>query len=92
MVGTGRKLYEEGAPEANIPACVACHGPGAEGAGAAPRLAGQLWRYTNKQLKNWTRDRGDGNGSEAGVIMREIAAGMTKAQIEAVAAYLNSLR
>ena len=30
-VATGKTIYEEGLPEANVPACSACHGPEAKG-------------------------------------------------------------
>ena len=93
LVGKGRKLYQEGAPEVNVPACLACHGPAAQGIGATPRLAGQLARYTRKQLINWSRDRGRHDASSEGAaIMHKIAGGMSRSQIEAVASYLNTLR
>jgi cytochrome c553 len=31
LVGAGKRIYDEGIPEANIPACAACHGPDAKG-------------------------------------------------------------
>src|SRR5260370_42169411 len=30
-VGTGKRIYEEGLPESNVPACSACHGPHGKG-------------------------------------------------------------
>jgi cytochrome c553 len=42
LVAAGKKIYEEGLPEANVPPCASCHGPEAKGDGAFPRLAGQL--------------------------------------------------
>jgi cytochrome c553 len=50
LAAAGRKIYEEGAPDANVPACAACHGPEAKGEGAIPRLAGQLYPYMAKEL------------------------------------------
>ena len=41
-IATGRRIYEEGLPESNVPACSACHGPDAKGQDQIPRLAGQL--------------------------------------------------
>lgn len=40
LVALGRTIYYDGIPEANIVACVACHGPNAEGAAVIPRLGG----------------------------------------------------
>ena len=46
----GKQIYEEGIPDANVPACSVCHGPEAKGKGPIPRLAGQLYPYTIKAL------------------------------------------
>jgi cytochrome c553 len=45
-VAIGKKIYEEGVPEANIEPCAMCHGPDAKGQVTGPRLAGQLRKYT----------------------------------------------
>lgn len=91
LMAEGRRIYEQGVPEANIPNCVACHGPQGQGAGAAARVAGQLFRYTRKTLNNWSKERG-AEASEASQIMRTVAGNMTRSQIEAVSAYVSSLR
>jgi cytochrome c553 len=92
-VTAGSKLYNEGAPDSNVPACVACHGPDAKGTGAIPRLAGQLPAYTRNQLANWTKLRGEeANSTEETAVMSPIASNMTRSQIDAVAAYVNSLK
>jgi cytochrome c553 len=90
LVGSGRKIYQEGVPDANVPACAACHGPQAQGSGPTARLAGQLYRYTRKQLSTWSKGRG--SDTEHTAIMQTIANTMSKQQIDAVAAYLNSLK
>ena len=41
-IATGKRIYEEGLPEANVPACSACHGMQGKGQNEIPRLAGQL--------------------------------------------------
>ena len=89
LVATGRQIFQEGAPEANVPACAACHGPDAQGEGPNARLAGQLFPYTVKELKNWTSERG--SGGQAG-IMAPIARALTEQQIVAIAAYLSYLK
>jgi cytochrome c553 len=84
----GKTIYDDGLPEANVPACAACHGPDAKGEGVIPRLAGQLHSYTVGQLSNWGRQR----KNESGAIMEPIAHGLTKPQIAAVSAYLSGLK
>jgi len=92
IVATGKKLYEEGVPGANIPPCAMCHGPDAKGQSAAPRLAGQLRDYTAKTLMHWTRERcRDRANAGLSMIMEPIASGLTEPQVDAIAAYLNQL-
>jgi cytochrome c553 len=90
LVATGKKSYEEGIPEANVPACVSCHGPEAKGDRAFPRLAGQLHDYIVKTLMNWNKERGQRSG-DTSAIMTPIARNLNESQIEALAAYLNYL-
>jgi cytochrome c553 len=92
LVATGKRIYDDGIPEANIPACAACHGPDAKGDGAGiPRLAGQLYGYTLKSLANWNRERTQSSGDPAN-IMKAITHNMTRSQNAAVAAYLSYKR
>jgi cytochrome c553 len=90
-VSMGRAIYEDGIPEANLPACAACHGSEGRGNAIAPRLAGQLYSYTVRQMLNWNRDRRQGSGDldDPAVKMDIVARSMSRAQIEAVAAYLS---
>ncbi len=83
----GKKIFDEGVPNADVPACGTCHGPDAKGNGAFPRLAGQLYPYIVSQLTNWAKERAEENSN----IMARIAHGLTKPQIDAVAAYVSSL-
>src|SRR5450631_1919287 len=92
LVAAGKKIYEEGLPEANVPPCASCHGPEAKGDGAFPRLAGQLHDYIFKKLVNWSKERGqDPAKPDTSAIMEPIAHGLTEPQIAAVAAYLSYL-
>lgn len=86
---SGKKIYEEGLPASNIPACAACHGSDGRGGREIPNLAGQLFPYTIKELANWNRER---TGSASTAIMRSVTSNMTKSEIRDVAAYVNSLR
>ena len=88
----GKKIYQEGVPGTDIPACASCHGPEAKGDGAFPRLAGQLPDYILRKLVNWSKERGqDPANPDTSAIMEPIAHGLTEPQIKAVAAYLSYL-
>jgi len=92
LIPAGQKIYQQGIPDANVPACASCHGPEAKGVGAFPRLAGQLHDYIFNKLVNWSKERGqDPANPDTSAIMEPIAHGLTQLQIKAVAAYLNSL-
>ncbi len=93
LVAAGRKIYAEGVPEANVPACSACHGPEAKGKAEIPRLAGQLYPYTVKELDGWVKERGQDPGkAEIAPVMTPVAHAMSHPQITAVAAYLSYLK
>jgi cytochrome c553 len=91
LAGEGKDIYEQGVPDDNVPACQVCHGPEAKGTGPIPRLAGQLYPYTVKELANWDQERGQGANSDSSAVMRPIAHSLSKRQAEAVAAYLSHL-
>jgi cytochrome c553 len=90
LIPAGKKIYEEGLSDADVPPCASCHGPEAKGDGQFPRLAGQLNDYIFNKLKNWNKERGqDPAKPDASAIMEPIAHNLTDQQIKAVAAYLN---
>jgi cytochrome c553 len=91
LAGAGKDIYEQGVPDDNVPACQVCHGPEAKGTGPIPRLAGQLYPYTVKELVNWDKERGQGANADSSAVMRPIAHSLSKSQAEAVAAYLSNL-
>lgn len=93
LVATGKTIYEEGVPEANVPACSGCHGPEARGKGAIPRLAGQLDSYTERELAGWSKLRGQ-NPLKVGeaAAMKHVAHNLSSSQIAALAAYLGYLK
>ena len=93
LVATGEQIFQNGVPDANVAACAACHGPDATGSEQIPRLAGQLYPYVLKVLANWSKERGQNPANpDTSTIMKPIAHSLTKPQIEAVAAYVNSLK
>jgi cytochrome c553 len=93
LVVKGEQIFQNGVPEANVAACAACHGPDATGSEQIPRLAGQLYPYVVKVLENWSKERGQNPANpDTSTIMKPVAHSLTKPQIEAVAAYVNSLK
>ena len=93
LVPEGQRIFENGVPEANVAACAACHGPEATGRDQFPRLAGQLNTYVIKTLTNWGQERGQNPVKpDTSAVMLPVAHSLTRAQIEAVAAYVSTLR
>lgn len=88
----GKQIYENGLPESNVPACSACHGADGKGQNEIPRLAGQLYAYTVGQLGGWSKVRGQGTAVDTSAIMAPTAHNLTRAQVEAVAAYVSYLQ
>jgi cytochrome c553 len=92
LAATGKKIYEQGITDANVPPCANCHGPDAKGTGPFPRLAGQLDDYIVRKLVNWDKERGqDPAHPDTSALMEPIAHNLNESQIKAVAAYLNYL-
>jgi cytochrome c553 len=88
----GKQIYEDGLPESNVPACSACHGADGKGQNEIPRLAGQLYAYTVGQLTGWSKVRGQRTAVDTSAIMAPTAHNLTRAQVEAVAAYVSYLQ
>jgi cytochrome c553 len=87
----GRRIFQNGIPQANVAACAACHGPQATGRGEIPRLAGQVYWYVVKELTGWPKLRGQ-KRPDTSIIMKPVAHSLTKSEIRAVAAYVSYLR
>jgi cytochrome c553 len=51
LAAKGSKLFAEGAPAQNIPACATCHGARGEGGRGVPRLAGQHAAYLKHAME-----------------------------------------
>ncbi len=84
---SGRTIFENGLSTKNVPACSTCHGPKGEGNATFPRIAGQHADYLVKQLVVFQRTDERPEGS----IMKTVAHELTQADIENVAAYLQSM-
>src|SRR5664279_5250 len=92
LTASGKKLYEQGVADHDVPPCATCHGQEAKGTGEFPRLAGQLNDYIFNKLTNWNNERGqDPAKPDTSAIMQPIAHNLTKSQIQAIAAYVNYL-
>lgn len=88
LVVAGRTIYVEGIPDANIVACLACHGPDAEGVREIPRLGGLSYSYLKARLEQW----GEGYHSAIESPMPRIASKIGPNEIEALASYLSFVK
>jgi cytochrome c553 len=84
-IAAGKKIYTEGIPSENVPACISCHGARAEGNGPIPRLAGQYQDYLTRQLEAFT------SWARQNVTMHANSVNLTPEQINEVTAYLATL-
>jgi cytochrome c553 len=92
LTDTGKRIFEEGIPDSDVPPCASCHGDDAKGTGQFPRLAGQLYDYIFNKLTNWTKERGQKpEEPDTSAIMLPIAHALKEPEIKAVAAYLSNL-
>lgn len=83
-VAAGRKIYMEGTPSGNVPACMGCHGDKAQGNSTIPRLAGQHSAYIERQLEAFA------SMARANEIMHENSKNLMPEQIRDVAAYVRT--
>jgi cytochrome c553 len=85
LASLGKEIYERSLGTHGAPPCLACHGAGAQGSGAIPRLAGQHPEYLAKQLAFFkTKLRGNH------AVMVAVCAELTVEQMQAVATYAAS--
>lgn len=85
LLAKGKQIYAEGIASRKIPGCASCHGSNGEGSGQTPRLAGQHEAYVIKQLNSFQ------SGLRNIPIKRRITKDMGVDEMQAVAAYLQSL-
>ena len=83
-VAIGKEVFDKGVPGRGIPACATCHGADGKGQSIFPRLAGQHAAYVVKQL-NYIQSL-----VRAAPVMHGIVKDLTPAEIQAVAAYVQS--
>lgn len=89
-VAAGAQVYRAGNAKTGVPACMACHGPDGKGNDPAgwPALSGQHPEYITKQLGLYASGE---RSTDINNIMRDIAARMSKAEIDAVSQYVSGL-
>jgi cytochrome c553 len=85
LADRGQSIYLQGIPEANVVACIACHGPGGQGVRDIPRLGGMSYFYLKRRLQEW----GQGYHSTPGSPMPLVASTLSPDEIEALASYLS---
>ena len=88
LADKGQAIYLQGIPEANIVACLACHGPGGQGVREIPRLGGLSYFYLKRRLEEW----GQGYHSAPASPMPMVASSLGPDEIEALASYLSFVR
>lgn len=88
LVAFGEAIYQKGIPDANIPACVACHGPRAQGIGRIPHLGGLSFYYVKRRLRQWR----EGYDASALHPMPHVASKLSPDQIAALASYLSFIK
>jgi len=81
LAAEGAKLFAQGAPAQNIPACISCHGAHGEGA-TGPRLAGQHGAYLTHAMEVLQLALRESD------TMHPRLNNIEQSQIEALAAYL----
>jgi cytochrome c553 len=84
LVAAGETIYQQGVSEANVAACVVCHGPKAEGAREIPRLGGLSYAYVKRRLSQWN----EGYHASARTMPR-VARSLSANEVEALASYLS---
>jgi len=88
LADRGQTIYLQGVPEANVVACIACHGPTGQGIREIPRLGGMSYFYLKRRLEEW----GQGYHSTPGSPMPLVASTLGPEEIEALASYLSFVR
>ena len=93
LVDLGEQLYRGGVADRGVPACLACHGPAGKGNPLAgyPAVSGQHATYIANTLAAYAAGTRRSDAS-SNLMMRDIAAMLSDAEIQAVASYMQGLR
>jgi cytochrome c553 len=87
QAANGQRIFEEGITAKNTPPCKACHGEDGTGNGMFPRIAYQHADYIVKQIDVFKRT----DQRPAGAVMKVIAHGLSKEDMNDVAQYLQGM-
>jgi cytochrome c553 len=82
QVAAGKKIFQAGISDRQVPPCQTCHGEHAEGMAAFPRLAGQHREYLVEQLQNFA------SNARENEVMHENSKNLTAEEIRQVTAFL----
>jgi cytochrome c553 len=87
----GQRVYRAGNLRREVAACAGCHGPAGRGNPTAnyPALQGQQATYVAAQLRAY---RSGARATDPNQMMRNVAAGLSDEEIDAVASYVHGLR
>ena len=87
----GQRVYRAGNLRREVAACAGCHGPAGRGNPTAnyPALHGQQATYVAAQLRAY---RSGARATDPNQMMRNVAAGLSDEEIDAVASYVHGLR
>lgn len=90
LAAAGANIYRGGIAAKGVSACMACHGPSGSGVPAAdfPALGGQQGMYVAKALRDF---RSGVRTTDPAGMMRNLAAKMSDAEIDAVAEFIAGL-
>lgn len=91
-IAKAEAIYRGGKESAEVPACLACHGPTGRGNAAAgyPALNGQHAAYTAKTLRDYASRERKSVGKT--LVMQQIASRLTEDEIVALASYVQGLK
>lgn len=91
LIEKGQDIYRGGITETSVAACMGCHSPAATGNAPAayPSLKGQHADYISAQLAKFK----DGSrANDEGKMMRNVTKRMSKAEMDAVSAYIAGIK
>jgi cytochrome c553 len=83
-IAAGKKIYEDGMPDRDVPGCAGCHGDHAQGLDTSSRLAGQHSSYSERRLETFASD------ARANETIHKNSKNLTEDQVRQLAAYLES--
>lgn len=87
LAAVGRFVFHRGNEFSGVASCATCHGDKGLGTDRLPRLAGQVPKYIELQLKSFNqRERTNDND-----VMHSIASKLTELEVKAVALYISTL-